>query len=156
MKFENTTIIPDSFLRAVVRWSKPPIVNRLRKVTVHNTSSGGIHGRGGSWEIYIAIPERVARISYPQKLAYHGAYLGNVVYTLEEYLIDIIAHEMRHCWQTVMPRGRRVWGAKGQYSERDADAYALKMVRKYRRGEFFCGDDKYWNSQRIVLPRRAA
>ena len=30
---------------------------------------------------------------------------------------------------------RAVWGARGQFSERDADAYALQALRKYRRGE---------------------
>ncbi len=28
-----------------------------------------------------------------------------------------------------------VYGAKGQMSERDADAYALQLLRRYRRGE---------------------
>jgi hypothetical protein len=31
-------------------------------------------------------------------------------------------------------RGRaRVWGARGQYSERDADAYAIRKVREFRK-----------------------
>ena len=32
-----------------------------------------------------------------------------------------------------IPRGRRVWGARGQFSERDADAYAIRMLRAWRR-----------------------
>lgn len=50
-----------------------------------------------------------------------------------EALVFVAAHELRHLWQAIVPRGRRVWGARGQYSERDCDAYALKMLRAWRR-----------------------
>lgn len=50
-----------------------------------------------------------------------------------EALVYIMAHELRHLWQARVPRGRRVWGARGQFSERDADAYALRMLRAWRR-----------------------
>jgi hypothetical protein len=52
-----------------------------------------------------------------------------------EALVYVIAHELRHLWQGVVPRGHRVWGARGQYSERDADAYAIRMLRAWRRRE---------------------
>jgi hypothetical protein len=52
-----------------------------------------------------------------------------------EALIMLVAHELRHLWQADHPKGWRVYGARGVYSERDADAYALQMLRKYRRGE---------------------
>lgn len=57
--------------------------------------------------------------------------LGNQI----EGLVFVIAHELRHLWQARVPRGRRVWNARGQFSERDADAYAYRMLRAWRRGE---------------------
>lgn len=50
-----------------------------------------------------------------------------------EALVYIMAHELRHLWQRRVPKGRRVWGSRGQYSERDADAYAIRMLRRWRR-----------------------
>lgn len=37
--------------------------------------------------------------------------------------------------QARVPKGRRVWGARGQFSERDADAYAIRTLRAWRRRE---------------------
>jgi hypothetical protein len=51
----------------------------------------------------------------------------------EEVLVHIFAHELRHLWQKNHPGKRgKVWGAKGQYSERDADAYAIRKMREWR------------------------
>ena len=54
-----------------------------------------------------------------------------------EALLWVLAHELRHLWQAASTGKRRgmVYGAKGRFSERDADAYALQMLRRYRRGE---------------------
>lgn len=62
-----------------------------------------------------------------------SGYQGNEVYSHFEALLYLVAHELRHLWQTRVPRGWRVWGARGRYSERDADCYALGVVRRWRR-----------------------
>jgi hypothetical protein len=62
----------------------------------------------------------------------HG-YLGITCYTKTEALVYILAHELRHLWQARIKRGHRVWGARGQFSERDCDAYAIQALRKWRR-----------------------
>jgi hypothetical protein len=59
-------------------------------------------------------------------------YQGIKVYTAEEALLNLLAHELRHLWQRKNRRGR-VWGARGLYSERDADSYSLGVVRRWRR-----------------------
>jgi len=70
-----------------------------------------------------------------------------------EALLFVIAHELRHMWQgngkqasaegmppSFEPRRKSrhgmVYGSRGKFSERDADAYAIQMLRRYRRGEF--------------------
>lgn len=50
-----------------------------------------------------------------------------------EQLVHLLAHELRHLWQARVRRGRRVWGARGQFSERDADAWAIRCLRQWRR-----------------------
>lgn len=60
-------------------------------------------------------------------------YMPHECWTDHERLVDIIAHELRHLWQRRVKRGHRVWGARGQFSERDADAYAIRMTRAWRR-----------------------
>lgn len=60
-------------------------------------------------------------------------YLGVTVFSHEEAVVHLIAHELRHLWQAKVKTGRRVWGARGQFSERDADAYAVHKLREWRR-----------------------
>lgn len=60
-------------------------------------------------------------------------YLGGVCYNRAEALVYLLAHELRHLWHAKGKRGRRVWGARGKYSERDADAYAIGKLRHWRR-----------------------
>ena len=61
------------------------------------------------------------------------AYVPFDQYTQEEAILHLLSHEMRHLWQARVPKGWRVWGSRGQYSERDCDAYAIRVVRHWRR-----------------------
>jgi len=60
-------------------------------------------------------------------------YLASAEYTQEEAIVHLVAHELRHLWQANVPKGQRIWGARGRFSERDADAYAISKVRHWRR-----------------------
>ena len=62
-------------------------------------------------------------------------YLSFTLYTIVEGLVFILAHEIRHIWQGKYKGMKRVYGSKGIFSERDADAYAIHCVRRFRRGE---------------------
>ena len=64
-----------------------------------------------------------------------GANLPVDLYSRIEALVLVTAHELRHLWQAQHPKGWRVWGSRGQYSERDADAYAIRMLRAWRRSK---------------------
>lgn len=44
-----------------------------------------------------------------------------------------MAHEARHFWQHKVRKGWRVWGARGRYSEVDAEAYTIRKLREWRR-----------------------
>ena len=73
------------------------------------------------------------RFTRPRRWFATKGYLSSLNFTWQETMIHLIAHELRHLWQQRIPKGRRVWGARGQYSERDADAYAIQVVRRWRR-----------------------
>jgi hypothetical protein len=49
-----------------------------------------------------------------------------------------VGSEIRHVWRSQIEEWERrrrgmVWGARGVFSERDADAFAIRKVREYRR-----------------------
>jgi hypothetical protein len=63
-----------------------------------------------------------------------GGYIDCLVLSREEALVHILAHEIRHLWQRNHSGKRgKVWGARGQFSDRDADAYAIRKMREWRR-----------------------
>jgi hypothetical protein len=62
-----------------------------------------------------------------------GGYIDHILLSREEAVVHVIAHELRHLWQTKVKRGYRVWGARDQFSDRDADAFAIRKTRKWRR-----------------------
>lgn len=132
MTLRSTTDLPDALVRAIVRFIRPANVTGF-SLTVRNTSSWHPHGhaapRASRSHIVASIPTR----QHVTASAAHGAYLPMPPRTRVEALVVLLAHEARHLWQGAVPRGYRVWGARGQFSERDADAYALRMLRAWRR-----------------------
>lgn len=144
MRLKNHTDIPSDFVREVIRAVRPSGISNF-DVRVSNgkrfagrayTQGSGYHDR--------AAPFIVCRIPARQHLVYpaRGAYLPMALGSRIEMLIVLLAHELRHLWQAKHTRGK-VWGSKGRFSERDADAYALRMLRRFRRGELFAkGDTK--------------
>jgi hypothetical protein len=63
-----------------------------------------------------------------------GGYITSIELSREESLVHYLAHELRHYWQMNHPGKRgKIWGARGKFSERDADAYAIRKVREWRR-----------------------
>ncbi len=63
-----------------------------------------------------------------------GGYIDALILSREEALVHILAHELRHFWHKNHPGKRgKIWGARGQYSDRDADAYAIRKMREWRR-----------------------
>lgn len=74
-----------------------------------------------------------AKWTTPLQWPARGGYLPTVAFSETEIIVHLVAHELRHLWQRRVKKGHRVWGARRQYSERDADAYAIQMVRRWRR-----------------------
>ena len=64
-----------------------------------------------------------------------GGYIDHILLSREEAVVHVVAHELRHLWQSKVKRGYRVWGARGEFSDRDADAFAIGKTREFRRRE---------------------
>lgn len=73
------------------------------------------------------------RYKCPRVTDYGKGYLRSVQFSPVEDMVHLVAHELRHLWQAKIKKGHRVWGSRGQFSERDADAYAIRMTRAWRR-----------------------
>ena len=144
MRLKNHTDLDDDWIRAVIRAVRP---GGLSNFDVRVSNFNGATGRGraywaGSGYHDRAAPFIVVSVATEKKFrrsvfAGHKGYLPHVWGSRKEVLIHLLAHELRHLWQAKHSRGK-VWGAKGRFSERDADAYALQMLRRYRRGELPC------------------
>ena len=140
MRLRNHTDIPSDLIRRMIAFAKPPGVAGF-DVRVTNSASNGVRGvaytEGASCHDR-ACPFIVVRVQRGARLApepAHDGYLPQPAMTREEGVLLVLAHELRHLWQAKVRRGRRVWGARGVLSERDADAYALRALRHWRRGE---------------------
>ena len=152
MRLKNYTDIPTDEIRKLIAAVRPSGISNF---DVRISNYAGRRGRGraytqGSGFHDEACPFIVVSIAKTEDKARDlgewrsGGYLQYALGSRREVLVAILAHELRHLWQAANPlQGKRrgmVYGARGRMSERDADAYALQMLRRYRRGELCVGD----------------
>ena len=131
-RFKNTTALPSGFLREVVRFCTPHGCGPIR--IWFKRAHCGFHFTGRCYSTYVTckVPQPVLL-----RRIYHSGdtkgYIDWRACTYEEALVALVAHELRHVWQFRNARGRRVWGSRGLMSERDADAFAIRKMREWRR-----------------------
>jgi hypothetical protein len=142
VRLRNHTNIDTEWIRAAIAAVRPPGISGF-DVRVSNFSGRGACGRAyssGNGYHDRACPFLVVRVAKTEKavrvnVGARKGYLPHNYGSRKEALLFVLAHELRHLWQAKVRRGRRVWGARGVFSERDADAYALSCLRRFRRGE---------------------
>jgi len=140
MRLKNFTNIPNDRIKEMIRHTKPNGVANF-DITIKNAGPFKMYGAYAYVEgcayhedssrllVTISITRNENKFPY---LMHENGYLDSLVLSREECLIDLMAHELRHLWQKSHKRGR-VWGSRGKYSDRDADAYAIRKVRQWRR-----------------------
>jgi len=161
MRLRNSSGLPDELVREVIRFVRPAGISKFDVMVKRSSGTfGGMSYGEGSGYHMTADPFVTVRVGPDEKFPFFvrgdradrkGAvtvyfdgrppkvsnstkgyltigWLCNRV----EALVMVMAHELRHQWQRTHSRGR-VWGSRGKYSERDADAYALRMLRAWRR-----------------------
>ena len=153
MRLRNHTDIPDDLVRDIIRAVRPAGIGGF-DVRISNHAGKGGAGRAytrGSAYHDTADPFLVVRIARTDANARYitrvrGAYLPMAIGSRLECLVVILAHELRHLWQSncghFSTRRGMVYGSRGRMSERDADAYALQMLRRYRRMELLAEGGK--------------
>lgn len=145
-RWRNYTDIPDAEAKAIYTAVCPPGL-RAHDVALKNNQGAGrgmAYSNGSGYHrtarpfVVVSVPTTDARARCVWAASRRGGgYLRVVIGSRREALVYILAHELRHLWQGKAkgrPRGM-VYGAKGRFSERDACAYGMQMLRRYRRGE---------------------
>ena len=140
MRIKNTNkSFSTQQIKDIVRFVKPNGVSNFN-INIKNSKGkwggrayvSGCHYGKNAGRVLVVVRIGENRFPFRYKPRRSG-YLPWTVFTKLELLIHLTAHELRHLWQAKHPRGWRVWGARGQFSERDADAYAIHKVREWRR-----------------------
>jgi hypothetical protein len=134
VKLRNRTKILDKHLLEIIQFTDP---GGLRKGHFMHVKPSRFHPRGYAMpganqkSICIWVPKE---LKYPFTLGYHLRYctLDDPILDEDEILIFLLAHELRHRWQSQHPRYREVFGSRVT-GEIDADAYAMHKVRAWRR-----------------------
>ena len=137
MRLKNYTDIDSDLVRDLIRFVRPSGISNFDVRVSNGQSFRGRACWGGSGYHDRACPFIVCAIPKVWKPCIkrgHGAYLDIAIGSKVEALVVLLAHELRHLWQATHTRGK-VWGSKGRFSERDADAYAIQMLRRFRRGD---------------------
>jgi len=162
MRLVNHTNISDKKIREIIKFVRPNGISNfdVRISNSKSLFAGRAYHNGSSYHDRWTTQFIVVRItkdesSFPYKVSHSKGerkvihfdgqkqwttykkitskgYLNYLLLSREEALVSVIAHELRHIWQSKIKNGHRVWGARGQYSERDADAYAIRMTRAWR------------------------
>jgi hypothetical protein len=141
MRLRNKTKFSTELIREIVRFAKP---SGLHNFTLHVKSSrNGWHGHAwGAGDKYatIYVPRGTTeKTKYTRPTGWNiealkKGYINSKQFTPIEDMVHLIAHELRHVWQPSHRNRRPVWGSKrGRYSERDADAYAIRKTREWRK-----------------------
>lgn len=142
MRIINTTDISSDLIREIVSFVRPNGIKGGFDISVKNCAgafAGRAYHQGTSFHAR-SCPLVVVRIGgakhYPRMVQYPGKktapryWVGDRI----EGLVMVMAHELRHLWQAKQ-RNRRgyVPMTRGKFSEVDAEGYALRMLRAWRR-----------------------
>lgn len=145
MRVKNYTKFNTDLIREIIAFVRPPGISNF-DISFKNSECGwkgraywagcSYHDRRSAPYVTVGVPARTTeatRYKKPNITDFGKGYLRSVQFSPVEDMVHLIAHELRHLWQAKVKKGHRVWGARGQFSERDADAYAIRMVRQWRR-----------------------
>ena len=135
MRLRNTSDLPRALILEVIRSVRPAGLSRL-VITVKGSKS---HWGGWAYHGCRRCSVKIGNRTFPMwyEPYQYGQHKGKRYWIADrtELLVVIMAHELRHLWQGRRRANRRgyVWGARGRYSEVDTEAYAIRMLRAWRR-----------------------
>jgi hypothetical protein len=133
MRFKNTSGIDSQAIKEVIRFVQPSGVSR-----VHFRVTKARWAYRGFWSGRNVLIRVNAKAKYPMFYTpyQYGSQKGKKWWIANplELVVVVAAHELRHAWQA-RSKSRRgyIWGGRGRFSEVDTEAYALRMLRAWRR-----------------------
>jgi len=154
MKFKNTSYYQNNIaIKEMINFVNPLPKSFSFDIWIKKGRANGFGGRAYCYKgkilnkyhhnpyVVIRLPNNKSNENYPltkyplffagKNYAKEKDYIGIQVFSLQEGLITILAHELRHLWQAKYPNKKRLY-SYGQFSEKDADIYALQQLRKWR------------------------
>ena len=136
-RIANESDFPTSFVRAAFKFCLPAGVTKIDVVFLEPAPTGTGESSGqcsfngvkrNNFQrpfVYVAVSKADRFPSPPQRTAWKEGYLPEPYFaSREEMAVYILAHELRHVWQWRVHRG---------ISERDACAYGIHILRRWRR-----------------------
>lgn len=145
MRLRNTTSFSDELILEAINFVKLKGIGHFRvRVTKCSNYFGGVSYPEGNYfhkdnallpSVTVRITEKEILFPYLQiPWRKNKGYLPSLMLSREEALVHLLAHEIRHLWQKHhRTRRGKVWRSRGVYSERDADAYAIRKQREWRK-----------------------
>jgi hypothetical protein len=104
--------------------------------TCDGTTGRYYHPQGRLGRIVVTVPTAAVwpeGMERPLYLAVLGRRRPFLLGSRLEAMVAVLGHEMRHHVHANYTRYNRVWGSRGEWPERDAEAYSIHVVRAFRR-----------------------
>jgi len=132
MRIINKSKLPNSKIREIVNFVKPSGIKNF-DIIITNTSTGWHYGCARRNQVLIRLSDKE---KFPFIHDCGKPYLPILLLTEDESLIQIFAHELRHVYQHQHGNKRlrnKIKIGKKVGKETDADVYAIRKVREWRR-----------------------
>lgn len=139
MRLKNYINIPDKKIREVIQFVRPNGLSNF-DIRVSNSRhdfcetvyvSGCCYHDLPNWSIVVRVTRNENGFPLYEINKNGSGYINSLILSREEALVHVTAHELRHLRQTKVKKGDRVWGARGRFSDRDADTYAIGKTREW-------------------------
>lgn len=129
----NSTDIPNRLIEIVVAFTAQDGI-KLSEVVVKNKQEGKLHGKAGWYhsvdhKVVVNIPQVIPAHGFQFRLKYSG--LSVRLMTRAEWLVAVMAHELRHAWQ-YQSASSASYKLSKPLRERDAEQYEYGMLAKWR------------------------
>lgn len=138
----NSTNIPDKLVAAIVAFVIPPdTLDGVSEIVVKNKQRGKIRGQWGWYfssdkKVVIIVPRKIsARYTFTKKYSKRKLSIGSRA----EFLVAVLAHELRHAWQFkhwAEPSGftwKLEYNQMGKWArEVDAEIYEADTLLKWQ------------------------
>ncbi len=138
----NTTNIPDKLVAIMVAFAMPPdCAEFISCIRVKNKMRDKVRGQWGWYypsdgTVVIIVP-RVIKHQHMHTRRYSHTTI--VINSRAEFLVAVLAHEMRHAWQqknwnTELSKWKLAPGYMGKYArEFDAEMYEIQALDRWKR-----------------------